>query len=241
MSSNDIVHTGGRRAGLDEHLNALWYLARNGCAWRALPAAFGNWFTIYQYFNRLSKAGFFDWLHERLLLGEGAEVVSVDSMHCKGHQHANGAKDRAAEAVGTSRGGRNTKLHAACDAPLRLCSKMVLTPGNISDYTAAPEVTGTLRDCVLVEDKGYDRNKNRAQLRAQGWEPCIPSRKGTKIPEPYDQQLYRSRHCIENLFQRLKVFRRVATRYEKTKRMFLAMLIFSVSATYEQYGLWPPM
>jgi len=235
------VHTGGRRATLDEHLNALWYLARNGCAWRALPAEFGNWFTIFQYFNRLSTDGFFDWLHDRLLLGAHEEVAFVDSTHCKVHQHANGAKDRAAEAVGTSRGGLNTKIHAACDALLRLCTPMVLTPGNVSDYTAAPEVSGGLRDCAVVEDKVYDSKENRRRLRAQGCEPCIPSRKNTKEPEPYDEHLYRSRHCIENLFQRIKAFRRVATRYEKTKRMFLAMLVFSVSATYEQFGLWNPM
>jgi transposase len=155
-------------------------------------------------------------------LGAEAEVAFVDSTHCKVHQHANGATDRATEAVGTSRGELNTKIHAACDALLRLCTPMVLTPGNISDYTAAPEVSGPLRDCVVVEDKGYDSKENRERLRAQGCEPCVPSRKGTKEPESYDEHLYRSRHCIENLFQKLKVFRRVATRYEKTKRMILS-------------------
>jgi transposase len=137
------VHTGGRKAGLDEHLNAFWYIARNGCAWRALPSEFGNWSTVFQYFNRLSKAGFFDWLHGRLVLGDQAEVVFADSTHAKVHQHANGATDRAAEAIGTSRGGLNTKVHAVCDGLLRLAAKLVLTPGNTSDYTVAPELTAS--------------------------------------------------------------------------------------------------
>ena len=233
--------TGGRKSALDTHLNGLWYLLLNGCAWRALPDDFGSWFTVYQYFNRLSLGGFFDWLHEQLLLGKDAEVVCEDSTHCKVHQHANGAKDRAGEAVGRSRGGLNTKIHAVCDALLRLAAKLVLTGGHVSDHTAAPALTATLHDCAVLGDKGYDSRKHRAELRRRGCEPCIPSRRNTRAPEPYDESLYRARHCIENLFQRIKVFRRVATRYEKTKRMFLALLLCCVAATYEKYQLWGPM
>lgn len=233
--------TGGRRANLDEHLNALCYFLRNGGAWRALPGEFGNWFTIFQYFNRLSLAGFFDWLHEKLLLGDEAEVVFEDSTHCKVHQHANGSKDRAAEAVGRSRGGLNTKIHAVCDTLMRLAAKLILTGGNVSDHTAAPELTAELHDCVVGADKGYDSGKHRKDLRSRGCEPCIPSRSNVKDPEPYDEMLYRARHCIENFFQRLKVYRRVATRYEKTARMFLALTLCAVAATYEQFSLWGPM
>jgi len=235
------VPTGGRKAALDEHLNALWYFLRNGCAWRALPDEFGYWFTIYQYFNRLSLNGFFDWFHEQLLLGKDAEVVFEDSTHCKVHQHANGCKDRAAQAVGRSRGGLNTKIHAVCDALLRLAGKLVLTGGNVSDFTAAPDLTADLHDCVVTGDKGFDSREHRRDLRSRGCEPCIPSRKNTKCPEPYDEDLYRARHCIENLFQRLKVYRRVATRYEKTSRMFLALVLCSVAATYDQFSLWGSM
>jgi transposase len=49
--------------------------------------------------------------------------------------------------------------------------------------------------------------------------------------------LYRTRHCIENLFQRLKIYRRIATRYEKTRRMCLALTLCSLAATYEPFGL----
>lgn len=164
-----------------------------------------------------------------------------DSTHTKVHQHANGGRGQKAEAIGSSRGGLNTKIHAVSDALLRLAAKIRLTPGNVSDHTVAPELTGELSDCAVVEDKGYDSRKNRAALRAQGCEPCIPSRRTTKNPEPYDEQLYRSRHCIENFFQRIKVFRRVATRYEKTCRMYLAAILIAVSATYEKFNLWNPL
>ena len=235
------MHTGGLVAKIDEHLNGLWYWLVNGCTWRALPDCFGNWFTVFQYFNRLSHAGFFDWLHERLILGADEEVVYPDSTHAKVHQHANGGRGHEDKAVGPSRGGLNTKIHAVSDALMRLAAKIRLTPGNVSDHTIAPALTGALRDCAVVEDKGYDSRKNRSALRAQGCEPCIPSRRNTKAPEPYDQKLYRSRHCIENFFQRIKVYRRVATRYEKTCRMDLAAILLAVSATYEKFGLWNPL
>ena len=226
---------------LDEHLNGLWYVLRSGAAWRALPDVFGKWGAIHQYFNRLSHAGFFDWLHEKLVLGSDAEVVFGDSTCCKVHQHASGGQGHKQECIGKTRGGLNTKVHAVCDGLLRLAAKLVITAGNVSDFPAAPQLHASLRNCVVVEDKGFDSKAVRADLRSRGCEPCIPSRKNTRRPEPYNEYLYKARHCIENLFQKMKRFRRIATRYEKTSRMFIAMLLVSVSAIYERNGFLQPM
>ena len=76
----------------------------------------------------------------------------------------------------------------------------------------------------MVGDKGYDSRPLRDKIRARDCEPCIPARKNVKDPEPYDAALYRTRHAVENVFQRLKVFRRLASRFEKTKRMFFAFI-----------------
>lgn len=213
----------------------------NAPAWRALPSEFGKWGTIYQFLNRLSLSGFFDFLEQRLICGNQSEAVFYDSTHHKVHQHANGSKGVEDKAVGTSRGGPNTKVHMAVDALGRLAAKMILTAGNVSDHKAAPELTSSLKDTAAVADKGYDSKKHRNQLRSQGCEPCIPARRNVKKPESYDRILYRTRHCVENKFQRIKVFRRVASRFEKTTRMFRMFLIFSISATYTKDGLWPPM
>jgi len=143
-TNNDFMPTGGRSAALDEHLNALWHLLRNGCAWWALP-----------------------------------DEVFEDSTHCKVHQHANGSKDRAAQAVGRSGGGLNTKIHAVCDALLRLAGKLILTGGNVSDFTTASDLTADLHDCVVTGDKGFDSREHRRHLRSCGYGPCIPSRRNT--------------------------------------------------------------
>ena len=235
------MHTGGRKGNWDEHLNGLWYLLLNGCAWRALPGEFGPWFTIYQFFNRLSHDGFFDFLEVEMVNGDKAEAAFYESTHIKVHQHSNGRGSPEDQAIGKSRGGANTKIHAAVDILGRLASCLVITPGNVSDHTVAPQLTRELKDTAAVGDKGYDSKAHRDQLRRLGCEPCIPSRSNVKIPEHYDKELYKSRHVIENKFQRIKVFRRVAARFEKTKRMFHAMLITSISATYEKDGLWGPM
>jgi len=213
----------------------------NGCAWRALPSEFGPWFTIFQFFNRLSKRGFGAFLQQRMKLGHTAEAVFFDSTHCKVHQHANGPGGQKNQGIGRSRGGRNTKVHLAIDGLGRLAALPVFTPGNVSDFTAAPKLTGRLRNTAGVGDKGFDSAKIRHGLRARGCEACIPYRRNVKIKEPYDEDLYRARHCIENLFQRIKTFRRVAMRFEKTLRMFAEFVTFSILAVYEADELWLPM
>ena len=235
------MHTGGRNEVPDDHFNAWWYMIMNGPTWRGLPSEFGKWGTIYQFLSRLSLSGFFDFLEQHLICGNQSEAVFYDSTHLKVHQHANGPQGVDGKAVGTSRGGRNTKLHMAVDALGRLAAGIVLTAGNVSDHKAAPQLTAGLKDTAAVADKGYDSKKHRNQLRSQGCEPCIPARSNAKKPEAYDKILYRTRHCIENKFQRIKVFRRVVNRYEKTTRMFRMFIISSIAITYEKDRLWPSM
>lgn len=235
------MHTGGRRGVPDTHFDAFWYILRNACAWRALPAEFGKWGTVFQFWNRLSKAGFTDFVHDRLVCGNEAEAVFFDSTHSKVHQHANEAGTNEERGVGTSRGGLNTKIHAVVDVLGRLAGKLIFTPGNVSDFSVAPALTAELKDVFGVADKGYDSKTIRKDLRARGCEPCIPCRKNTKVPEAYDATLYRARHCVENVWQRIKVFRRVASRFEKTLRMFEFFVILALATIYERDGLWIPM
>ena len=98
----------------------------------------------------------------------------------------------------------------------------MLTPGNIK-IKAAPallEHAGRMR--YLLGDKGYDADRLRRSLRESGTVPVIPSRRNRKRAIRYDQERYRGRHLIENVFCRLKDFRRVATRYDKLAANFLS-------------------
>lgn len=73
----------------------------------------------------------------------------------------------------------------------------------------------------VVGDKGFDGQPQRDAVRAVGAEPIIPAKKNRVGPEPLDTAAYRERNRVERLFAKMKEFRRVATRYDKRKRMFL--------------------
>ncbi len=68
---------------------------------------------------------------------------------------------------------------------------------------------------ALIADRGYDSTWFREALSAKGIEPCIPPSKSRKRPNLYDKIIYRQRHRIENMFAKLKDWRRVATRYDR--------------------------
>ncbi len=100
---------------------------------------------------------------------------------------------------------------------------LMLTPGQASDLHGFDGLAETIPSDVVIADKGYDADKRvRAVLAAAGKTAVIPPRRNRKNPASYDKELYKKRHHIENFFSRLKDFRAIATRYEKTGRNFLA-------------------
>jgi transposase len=109
----------------------------------------------------------------------------------------------------------------------------MLTPGNISDVSAAPallERAGRIR--YLLGDKGYDSDQLRRSLREAGAVPVIPGRRNPKRAIRYDKQRYRDRHLFENAFCRLKDFRRIATRYDKLAANFLSGVALATAVAF---------
>jgi transposase len=84
----------------------------------------------------------------------------------------------------------------------------------------------------LLADRGYDSNRFRAGLTTRGIMPCIPSTKSRKVALPYDTSLYRQRHRIENMFGRLKDWRRVATRYDRCAHTFFSAICIAATVTF---------
>lgn len=126
--------------------------------------------------------------------------------------------------MGRSRGGLTTKIHALTDArglPLEL----VLTPGQAADCPAAARLLGRLRaGTVLLADKAYDADWLRRSVEALGAAPNIPSKANRRWRACFSAALYRQRNRIERFFNKIKHYRRLATRYEKHASNFLAML-----------------
>lgn len=125
--------------------------------------------------------------------------------------------------MGRSRGGFGTKIHAGVNG-LGLPVKIVLTPGQDADVSHAKTLLEGVPFEVVIADKGYDSQALVDALEAQGAEAVIPSRKTNLVQRDYDRDRYKDRNLAERFWNRVKHYRRVATRYEKTARNFLAFV-----------------
>ena len=126
--------------------------------------------------------------------------------------------------MGRSRGGLTTKIHALVDAeglPVRL----MLTPGQTHDGQAAATLLNALTEnTVVLADKAYDADWIRDHITAQGAAPNIPDKVNRKELHCFSKTLYKERNLVERFFNKIKQFRRIATRYEKLGANFLAMI-----------------
>ena len=207
----------------------MWIL-RTGAPWRDLPATFGNWKSVYSSFRRWINNG--RW--QALLVGLSAqhrddEYLMIDSTSARVHQHAAGpVGGQLAHAMGRSKASLSTKIHLACDA-LGYPLGFILTGANVSDFDQAkPLLKRYLKPGTLaIMDKGYDSDAIRAYVNQLGGTAVIALHPSRSYKPPFDEHLYRERHRIENLFAKLKHFRRIATRYEKLHLTFAAMLSLS--------------
>ena len=131
------------------------------------------------------------------------------------------------KALGRSCGGLSPKIHAAWDAlghPIRF----LLTGGKASDYSQALALLEGLKAKAILADKSYDADDVVAEIVKMKGEVVISSKSNRKEVRSFDKDLYKERNLIERLFNKLKNFRRVATRYDKTASAYLAFVMVAV-------------
>lgn len=138
-------------------------------------------------------------------------------------RHKKGTQE--AEALGRSRGGFTTKLHARCDAKGRPLG-FVLAPGQTHDIQGFAHLFRMIADRIeaFLADKGYDADAVREEIADADIEAVIPAKSKPARAHPADKVKYKWRNQIERLFNRLKNWRRVATRYDKTKESYLGFV-----------------
>ncbi len=108
-----------------------------------------------------------------------------------------------------------------------------LTGGQAHDLAGADALLPALEAETLIADKAFDADKRVLEpLAAAGKSAVIPPRRTRKAPRAYDRDLYKARHLIENFFAKLKQFRAIATRYDKTARNFLAAIHLAATAIW---------
>lgn len=230
-------------------------MIRTGAPWRDLPERFGPWSTAWSRFRRWTAAGV--WPRVLSALQRDADRVGqldwathyVDGTVIRAHQHAAGAlrdpdNSGTEEALGRSRGGFSTKLHLRAEGggkPLAF----VLSGGerHESRYVAALLAGGQVRRAgrgrprsrpiALVGDRGYSYPSVRRLLARRGIRAVIPRRRDQRPDDgrhaPLDRATYHGRNRVERLVNRLKQYRRVATRYEKRALHYLAMLTIAAA------------
>ena len=136
------------------------------------------------------------------------------------------------QAIGRSKGGLSTKIHAQCDA-LGNPTNFYLTEGQIHDLVGSDYFLEDFQADALLADKAYDADERVIQkLEAQGKEAVIPPKKNRKQPREYDKELYKARYLIENFFARLKQYRAIATRYDKLATTFLGGIFLASSVIW---------
>ena len=217
-------------------LNAILYVAEQGCKWRGLPKRFGRWHTIYMRMNRWAKNGVLNRVFEQMqneqIVSIKIEALSLDSTSVKVHPDGTGAlKKNGPQAIGKSRGGWNTKIHmVAADA--RTAITFSLSPGNEHDAPhgrALLEELGPMpQGLSLLMDRAYEGDETRQLVLDLGMTPVVPPKSNRLHPWDYDRAIYKKRNEIERLFRRLKGFRRIFSRFEKLDILFLAFLFFAL-------------
>ena len=120
-----------------------------------------------------------------------------------------------------------TKIHAVCASEADAVA-IRITAGQVGDAPVGEALVDALdpRDGIrhAVMDKAYDSNAIRAKLDAKGITPVIPPKSNRLEIIVYDQERYKQRNKVERLFNKLKQFRRAATRYKKLNANFLAFV-----------------
>ena len=131
-----------------------------------------------------------------------------------------------------SRGGLGTKIHVRCDA-LGNPTGFHLTPGQAHDLEGADALLPDILDKItaFIADRSFDAKERVLDLlNDAGIAIVIPPKANRKDSRPYDRELYKARHLVENFIAKLKQFRAIATRYDKRAAIFLGAIHLAASA-----------
>ena len=127
--------------------------------------------------------------------------------------------------MGRSKGGFTTKINALIDG-LGYPLKFILAPGQRNDIVYAEALIQDVTHAKVLADKGYDSNHLIEVIPDQDCVAVIPSRRNRRHERDHDRHIYKERHLIECFFGKIKHFRRICSRFDKTAKAFMSFLHF---------------
>lgn len=212
-------------------LNGIIFINRNGLRWCDALAKYGPPKALYNRWKRWSDMGVF----ARIMMGLAEQApdnkaISIDVTYLKAHRTAPSLrlKRGCGRLIGLTKGVMNIKLHAVTDTsgrPVRL----FITAGQVSDYTDPAALMNGLPEAEwLLADRGYDADWFRETLVDKGTKTCISGRKSRKKTVKYDKRRDKRRNLSARMFGRLKDWRRVVTRYDRSPTVFLSAIAATV-------------
>ena len=212
---------------LDGTLNGIWWILCTGAMWNQIPSVHGKHNSIWKCFRRWCESGMWAWILAKLAnqYDEFHVALILDASHVKAHQDASrNSLDADSQALGKTKGGRNTKLSAVVNLTGRLVA-LKLVPGNQHDVKSAAEVLPKdLSGSFVLGDKGYDSDALRAEIAERGGVSNIPPKSNRKSFVKYSSEVGKVRHKVENFFCRIKSYRRVATRYDQLPQTYIGFV-----------------
>ena len=174
---------GVERADDRRVISEIVHVLKCGCRWCDCPEAYGPPTTIYNRFVRWARRGIWENLFRELAgNGRSADTQMIDSTHSRRTARHQAEKGEQKQAVGRSREGRNTKIHALADAKGRLIA-ILLTGGEAHDCPIAERLIRRVKPSKrMLGDKAYDSAELREELHERGTKPVIPNRSNRKQP-----------------------------------------------------------
>ena len=134
--------------------------------------------------------------------------------------------------MGRSCGGRTTKIHAITDEKCRLYG-FALSAGNVHDLKPAPQLIRAFPKLrTLLADRAYNASYIDAHCAIRAIEVVIPPKSNAKNKRPYNALTYKKRNAVERCFARLKMFRRVATRYDRKNHTYQATITIAAILSF---------
>ena len=207
--------------------NGILWILRSGARWRDLPQRYGNWNSIYYKFRHWIEGGIFEKLLEIVnKKTDNFQLLKIDSTFCKVHQSACSAFKN--QEIGSSRGGKTTKIHVVITEHLQLLNA-ILSAGNINDNQKAIELLDkiNIEDKTILADKAYGSEQIRCYIERRGASVCIADKCNSTVKHAFDKELYKKRNLVERFFQRIKNFRHIAFRFDKLAVCFLNFILIA--------------
>ncbi|MCY4141941.1 MAG: IS5 family transposase [Rhodobacteraceae bacterium] len=194
-------HQGPERVHDRRVMNGIFFVLRTGTPWRDLPERYGPYTTCYDRDNRWSKNGIWASIMKELqrLAGDdggsddgsagSVRLRMVDSSSVRVHRHGAGAgRDGGPPRIGSSRGGRTTKVHLGIDGNA-VVKTVFLTPAQAADCAQAEALLADLgKDETVIADKAYDTDAIPDLIETAGATAVIPSKSNRKSPRSLDRE-----------------------------------------------------